>query len=195
MNTEISVYPATSNRWNDLRKLFGPVGAYWNCWCLSLRFRSTIFNSMQKDDKITTLKSFVDDSEYIPGLLAYSESEPVGWIGFSERNKFERLTRSRVIKPVDDLDVWSLVCFFIHKKHRGKGVARQLIRGAKQFANEHNIAAVECYPVDTQGEKLSSEASYVGTVSMFKKEGFEIVGKTKSKTENKSRVIMRYYPK
>ncbi|MCE7734310.1 MAG: GNAT family N-acetyltransferase [Candidatus Heimdallarchaeota archaeon] len=193
MKSRISVYPATSDRWDDLLQLFGPTGAYWNCWCMYWRFSAKDFDLLDKDNKIITLQNFVKDSDYIPGLLAYMDDKPVGWIGFSPRNKFERLLRSRVIKPVDDLPVWSLVCFFIDKNHRNQGVAKQLIIGAKDFIEEHGIPAIECYPVNNKGEKLSNEASYVGTVGMFENYGFKIVGKTKSKTENKERVIMRYY--
>lgn len=195
MNNQISVYPATDDRWDDLRKLFGPTGAYWNCWCMYWRYSSINFNNASKDQKITDLKIIVDDPNYVPGLLAYIEGEPVGWIGFSPRDKFVRLLKSRVIKAIDEIPVWSLMCFFIHKKHRNKGVAKSLIKGSVEYAKSIGVDAVETYPVDTEGERLSMEASYSGTVDMFEKAGFKIVGNTKSTTENKSRVIMRYYLK
>lgn len=189
----ISVYPATSDRWEDLLQLFGPVGAYWNCWCLYWRYSAKEFESLKKDEKMVILQNFVNDENYIPGLLAYIDNQPVGWIGFSPRNTFVRLERSRVIKLIDDLPVWSLVCFFISKKSRGLGVSKELILGAINFMEQNSIPGIECYPVDAMGERLSTEASYVGTVEMFEKFGFKVVGQTKSKTENKSRVIMRYY--
>lgn len=195
MSHHISVIPATSERWNDLRKLFGPTGAYWNCWCMYWRYSSKDFNNASKDQKIIELQNIINDPEYVPGLLAYMEDEPVGWIGFSPRSSFIRLQKSRVIKPIDDLPVWSLMCFFIHKKYRNQGVATRLIEGSIEYAKSINAPAVECYPVNSKGDRLSLESSYIGTVEMFERAGFKIVGKTKSKTENKSRVIMRYYIK
>ena len=141
------------------------------------------------------MKNIINDPEYVPGLLAYIDDEPVGWIGFSPREKFVRLQRSRVIKAIDDLSVGSLMCFFIHKNHRNKGVATILIKGSIEYAKSIGVAAVETYPVDTKGERLSTEASYSGTVDMFEQAGFKIVGSTRSTTETKSRVIMRYYIK
>lgn len=35
--------------------------------------------------------------------------------------------RSRILKPVDDQPVWSIVCLFVHRNHRGAGVSTALI--------------------------------------------------------------------
>jgi hypothetical protein len=51
----------------------------------------------------------------VPGILAYDGEKPVGWIAIELRSEYPRLARSRVLKPVDEADVWSVTCFFTAK--------------------------------------------------------------------------------
>ncbi|MHA2171376.1 MAG: GNAT family N-acetyltransferase [Candidatus Kariarchaeaceae archaeon] len=192
MRDQVDVYPLTPDRWGDLRDLFGPSGAYWNCWCMYWRFTNKEFTKASKENKIIALKSIVDQEIHTPGLLAYMNDKPVGWCGISPRNTFDRLVKSRVIKSVDDKPVWSIVCFFIHKDFRGLGVASGLIRGAIKYCNDIRIPAIESYPVDLDQEQIDPNLAYVGTVSMFEKAGFVEIGMTKAKCAGRYRKIMRY---
>ena len=58
-----------------------------------------------------------------PGLLAYDEEEPVGWIAVSPRSEFNRVVRSRATPPVDEEPVWVIPCITVLRAHRGRGVA------------------------------------------------------------------------
>ncbi|MHA2295008.1 MAG: GNAT family N-acetyltransferase [Candidatus Hodarchaeales archaeon] len=135
---------------------------------------------------------FVDESQ-IPGILAYIDDNPVGWCALSPRENYARLVKSRVIKPVDDKAVWSLVCFFVHKNYRKQGVTKSLLQASIKLAKERGAPALEAYPIDIrQSEKVEETSAYVGTVPMFKKAGFKKVANTKSKGAGKPRIIMRY---
>jgi hypothetical protein len=46
------------------------------------------------------MKSLVDAG--VPGLIAYEDDRPVGWISLGPREDYEKLARSPVMKPVDD---------------------------------------------------------------------------------------------
>lgn len=190
--SKFEVYPATRERWNDLLTLFGPNGAYWNCWCTFWRYTNSEFEAADKESKIIALKSIVDSDDYIPGLLAYHEGNPIGWMAMSPRSSFRRLVKSRVIKPVDELPVWSIVCFFIHKDYRSQGVTRDLILGGIEYAKKNKIPALEAYPIDNKEKKVSSESGYVGLVSQFEKAKFVKVADTKSKGGGLPKIIMRY---
>ena len=63
------------------------------------------------------------------GILLYLDAEPIGWCSVAPRENFIRLSNSRILKPVDDKPVWSIVCFFIDKKYRKKGYSVELLRG------------------------------------------------------------------
>jgi GNAT superfamily N-acetyltransferase len=119
------------------------------------------------------LKGLVEKGR-IPGLLAYLEGRPVGWVSVAPREEFGRVERSRQLRPVDDRPVWSIVCFYIDRGNRGRGVGSALLQGAVQYAAERGAEIVEGYPVDAKGKKIPSAELYTGTVEMFRSAGFEI---------------------
>lgn len=132
------------------------------------------------------LKSIVD-SGVVPGILAYADGEPVGWCAVSPREAYPTLERSRVLKRVDDKQVWSFVCFFVAKHFRGKGVTSKLLEAALKYVKENGGKIVEGYPIEPKKERIPSASAYTGLASTFRKAGFVEVAR---RSEN--RPIMRY---
>jgi GNAT superfamily N-acetyltransferase len=116
-------------------------------------------------------KSIVD-SGTVPGLLAYADGQPIGWIAVEPRRAYTRLAHSRVLKPVDEQEVWSVPCFFVDKKFRGRGVTVELLKAAVEYARASGARIVEGYPVEPRG-KMPDAFVYTGTSSAFKKAGFK----------------------
>jgi GNAT superfamily N-acetyltransferase len=112
--------------------------------------------------------------ERAPGLLAYEDGEPVGWIAVAPRSELTRVARSRATPPVDDEPVWVIPCVTVSKSHRGRGIAIALIRAAVAYAGEHGAPAVEAYP-RADGERTGDDNAYFGTEEMFRRAGFEVV--------------------
>ncbi len=125
----IEIYPLTPERWDDLAALFGKSGAFSGCWCMYWRMPSKAFSASNGQQNRAALHVLAGQ-ERSPGLLAYLDGQAVGWVAVGPRPDFPRLERSRVIKPVDDTPVWCVVCFFVHRRHRGGGVAQALLRAA-----------------------------------------------------------------
>jgi GNAT superfamily N-acetyltransferase len=90
---------------------------------------------------------------------------------------------------VDDRPVWSVVCFYIHRRHRGKGVGEALLEAAVKHAVRRGARIVEGYPVDTAGGKVPGASIYTGVVSMFERAGFREVERRRA-----TRPIMRWRP-
>ncbi len=126
---ELEVLPVTRERFSDLERLFGPRGACGGCWCMWWRLTAREFDAMKGEENRAALAALVDRGE-VPGLLAYSGSEPVGWCSVAPRETFPRLERSRLLRRVDDEPVWSIVCFYVARAERGRGVMTALVRGA-----------------------------------------------------------------
>jgi GNAT superfamily N-acetyltransferase len=120
------------------------------------------------------LKTLVDKGR-VPGLLAYVDGRPVGWVSVAPREEFGRIERSRQLRPIDDQPVWSIVCFYIDRKSRGRGVGTALLRGAVEYAGKNGAEIVEAYPVDAKDRKIPAAELYTGTVEMFLDAGFEEV--------------------
>ena len=119
-------YRLTPQRWADFEELFGPRGATGGCWCMWWRLTARDFDAQKGEANRRSMQAIVG-SGHVPGILAYHEGHLVGWCSVAPREEFPRLGRSRILKPVDDEPVWSMVCFFIAKSYRRKGVARRLL--------------------------------------------------------------------
>lgn len=175
------IQPVTSARWNDLVDLFGERGGTEGCWCMFWRLSSGDYQANRGEANKRALQELTC-SQLPPGLLAYAGEQPVGWCSLGPREKFSRLQRSPTLKPVDDTPVWSIVCFFIHRQYRHKGVASALLRAAADFAQSHGAKVVEGYPV--VGE-VENAFAYTGVPIMFSRLGFKVVAK------RGKRIVMR----
>ncbi len=126
-----------------------------------------------------------------PGLIAYDDGTPVGWVGLAPRSDYARLDASKVLAPVDDMPVWSIVCFVVSAKSRGKGVATALLAGAIDYARRHKAKMIEAYPVATERGRVSAAAAYNGSQSMFERAGFAVVDRRQWNATSPVRPIMR----
>ena len=110
MNEKLKVLPLTPDNWSDLETLFGENGAHGGCWCMWFRQTNAEAERQSGEGNRMALKQIVDEG-HVPGLIAYVDGFPAGWVSVAPRSEFSRLARSRVIKPVDEQPVWSVVCF------------------------------------------------------------------------------------
>ena len=194
MSYDLNVKALSSQNWDDLLALFGKSGGYGHCWCMPWRISNKQYVETSHDDRRILLKTITDEKPDPPGLIGYVDNQPVAWCGFSPRTSFERLNRSRNIKPIDEKEVWSIVCFFIHKNFRGKNIISELIAGAIEYAKNNIVSIIEAYPIElSENERLEGTPIWYGTKSIFTNLGFKKVGNTKSKSAGKVRIIMRYY--
>jgi GNAT superfamily N-acetyltransferase len=126
-----------------------------------------------------------------PGLVAYLDGEPAGWVGFGPRDRIGRLVRSRTIPKLDDLPVWAIYCFTVRVGYRRQGIARALLDGVIEYGREQGAPALEAYPVDTAGRRIHGTAAYVGTAGMFERAGFRRVVETDARSDHLPRWLMR----
>jgi GNAT superfamily N-acetyltransferase len=184
--SELEYHPLTPARWTDFERLFGPRGACAGCWCMFERLTRTQWEQQRGEGNKHAIHAIVESGE-VPGLLAYAGGEPVGWCSIEPREAFPSLDRSRLLKRLDDQPVWSVVCFFVARGHRGRGVTTGLLRAALAYAREHGARMVEGYPVETRATRISDLSAWHGTASAFLQVGFVEVARP-----SKTRPIMRY---
>lgn len=123
------------------------------------------------------MKALVDRGN-VPGLIGYEDGVPVAWVSLGPRDDYPKLRRSPVMKPVDDRPVWSIMCFFVDRSVRGKGLAQRMLRAAVDHARSHGARLVEAYPVDTE-EQLDPDVMFFGAKSMYDRAGFREVARRK----------------
>lgn len=174
---EVRVEAATPERWDDVVRVAGDRGFYSGCWCMWWRVTSREYKERSGDGLRVGLEELVSGG-HEPGLVAYVGTEPVGWVAVAPRDEYPRLQRSPKLRPVDDLPVWSISCFYIDRHHRRRGVAGALLQAAVEHARSRGARVVEAYPIDTSDrEKVASGDIFTGTLAMFERAGFQEVAR------------------
>jgi GNAT superfamily N-acetyltransferase len=187
--SEIRVAAATKDRWPDVRALFEGQGER-GCWCQYWRQSSSAYSNAAPGFGESNLQLQVESGP-APGLIAYLDNEPAGWLGFWPRTRMERLVRSRTIPSIDDTPVWSIVCFMVRVGYRRKGVANALLDGAVRFARQSGVPMLEAYPIDSENQRVDVAFGYVGFTSMFEAAGFRRIVETAAKSAGQTRILMR----
>ncbi len=178
-------HPVTPERWKDLETLFGPRGGVGGCWCMYWRETSKEYMARRGNGNKKAIKALVASREP-PGIIAYVDGQPAGWCSLAPRPAFPRLATSRVLKPVDEQPVWSIVCFFIARPFRRQGLSAALITAAVGYAKKRGAKIMEAYPVEPRKE-MAGEFAWTGFADAFRKAGFKEVAR-----RSETRPIMRF---
>lgn len=181
----IEVQEATIDRWTEFEALMGPKGGSGGCWCMLWRLDRKAYEAAEGDQNRMAMRRIFERHQP-PGLLAYKGTVPVGWCSIAPRSHFPRLATSRVLKPVDDAEVWSITCFFVAKAHRRRGVSLALLRGAADFVGKHGGTIVEGYPIEPDRANYPAVYAWVGVASAYREAGFVEVAR-----RSPTRPIMR----
>ena len=188
----LDIQPLTPKRIPDLATLFDQGGdAKW-CWCSYFRVRGRDWTNATPAENRELLGAAARRRDHAPGLVAYEEGTVVGWVSLGPREDYERLAFSKVLAPLDEAPVWSIVCFVVGRKSRGRGVAGELLAAAIDYARSHGATVLEAYPVDVpSGQRVPSASAYHGTLWMFQQAGFKVVARRQANKASPVRPIVR----
>ncbi|MEN8193392.1 MAG: GNAT family N-acetyltransferase [Bacteroidota bacterium] len=184
---EIKFKELTAETWNNFEKLFGERGACGGCWCMYWRLRNKDFENEKGSGNKKAMKKLVKNKEQI-GILMYLDNEPIGWCSVAPREDFVRLENSKILRPIDDKPVWSIVCFFIHKKYRRKGYSVEMLKGVIEITKNKSVKILEGYPNESKKDNIPAAFAWTGIASAFTKVGFKEVTR-----RSDTRPILRYY--
>ena len=151
------------------------------------RVKRSEFNKQYGEDNERALKEIVESGR-VPGILAYLDGQPVGWCSIAPREEYAVLDRSPTLRRVDNEPVWSIVCFFVSKPYRHRGLSKALIEAGIEYARENGARIVEAYPLIPDSTKDQRYERYMGVVSTFENAGFKEVIRRSGK-----RSVMRYH--
>lgn len=122
-----------------------------------------------------------------PGILGFEGDRAIAWCAIEPRASIPRLGRSRILAPVDDREVWSIVCLFVERSRRRSGVSVRMIDAAARFVGERGGRTVEGYPVEPREDgKMPDAFVWTGTAAAFAGAGFREVAR-----RSPTRPIMR----
>lgn len=155
------------------------------CWCVYYRTSGKVsVSAAAAAGNRQALRELVEAGD-VPGLIGYCDGDPVGWISLGPREDYAKLRRSPVMGPVDDCAVWSVVCTYVAKQHRGQGYQHRLLEGAVDYARQQEVSVLEAYPVDKPG-RSHDDFMFFGSRSLYEAAGF-----TEVVRRSPTRVVMR----
>ena len=183
----LEVHPVTPDRWDDLVALAerpGPRGGtpiLGTCWCMAYKDEKQLpLAGLRKD----AMRELVLGDER-PGLLAYRDGTPVGWVAVAPRPAYPVLQRSRLYGPLDgDEDVFAITCFYVDPAFRGEGVSSALLDAAVEYARQQGAKAVDAFPKvevaahASRSGRAEESFSFMGRPGSFERREFEVVRTT-----------------
>ena len=98
------------------------------------------------------------------------------------------LSRSRILKQVDEEPVWSIVCLFVKKSLRNQGISIKLLSKAIEYVKQQGGQVVEGYPVEPKKDRMPEVFALTGLASAFRQAGF-----VECARRSETRPIMRYH--
>ncbi|MDQ4212892.1 GNAT family N-acetyltransferase [Microbacterium capsulatum] len=182
--TTITTRAATPAEWDDVQRALTGGGDGASCQCVWPMLRSKDWNATTKDQRVEMLRDEITAGPP-PGIVAYVDGDPAGWIRIGPRPAQARLVYTRAIaaatpEPLDDDRVWAVSCFSVRREHRGKGLNAALLKTAVEYARESGARSIEGYPIDTAEVQVSTNDLFHGALSTFVSAGFSVVGHLKS---------------
>lgn len=183
---KLAFFPVTKDRWSDFEILFGERGACGGCWCMLWRLTRKEFESQKGEGNRRAMKAVVQSGQ-IPGIMAYSQGQPAAWCSVAPREHFPALGRSRILKPLDELPVWSITCLFVEKQYRRTGISTRMIAAAVVHVKKQGGTIVEAYPVEPKKDKMPDVFAWTGLASAYTRAGF-----VECARRSETRPIMRY---
>lgn len=195
----LRIEPVTPGHVPALDELF-VRGDPRNCQCAFLRMTADAFDAAdplaRRDVHVDAIRS-AHRTGLKAGQIALDDHGPVGWVSIGRREDFPRLDHTRLVAatadrlPPVDGPLWSVVCFVIATRARRRGVATALLRAVVDWAVDQEIAVLEGYPVDTEGEKRPGAALWHGTVGLFERAGFDVVARHREPSAATTRAVVR----
>ena len=178
--------PLTLANWDDFVTLLGERGACGGCWCMSWRLKKAEFERQKGELNKAAMRQLLETGQS-PGVLGYVDGRPAGWCAVAPREQFVRLQYSRMLKPLDDQPVWSIVCIFLGKAYRRQGLSTELINAAVEYCRLHGGNIVEAYPAIPYNDRVPAAFLWTGVPESYSRAGFTIAVQ-----RSKWKLIMRY---
>jgi hypothetical protein len=150
-----------------MSRFFTARGSPHYCWCGPYRYARA--HEMSATAKRDALCALVSGGTPV-GVLAYDGGVPVGWCSIAPRQTYVKLERSRTMprETPPATATWTVLCFFVARSHRRRGLPLALLRGGIAYAATQGAAVVEGYPYDTAG----ITSTHRGHSSVFRAAGF-----------------------
>jgi GNAT superfamily N-acetyltransferase len=190
---DLHIVPIAPGMLTDLDELFAH-GDPRSCQCAYLRLTNRDYAHTTPAQRRSAHHEAIRRAhrqDRAAGMIAYDDAGPVGWVSFSPREEYARLVASRVLQPVDEAEVTSVVCFVIAARARRQGVATALLEAVIDYAAGHGVSVLEGYPVDHGDDRRPGAAMWRGPRRLFEAAGFTVADTRQANSVSRRQLIMR----
>jgi GNAT superfamily N-acetyltransferase len=144
-------------------------GIFGGCWCLGFhpeRGQRGPVRRTLKEDRVRTGGAHA-------ALVFDEDGVAQGWCQYGDPGELPGIKHRRAYdKDAPPRPDWRITCFFVDKKHRGRGVARTALAGALDLIAEAGGGLVEAVSEVTAGRDAPGRFLFTGTVELFEEFGF-----------------------
>lgn len=185
----------SADTWPDFERLFAPGTGWAFCACMLYQRGCHLDKAQYPNREAMRIQNQAEKRALVNagrahGILVYEDAEPIGWCQYGPGEELPLPgggRRDRRIPPLGDDVPWRITCFVTTVRRRRRGVAGIALRAALAAIGERGGGLVEAYPTVTP---QNVNWAHTGTISMFEREGFSIVGRP-----NAPYVVMRRGPR
>jgi len=171
---EVAIRPVTPDQHDAVMHYFDMVAYADNpnwakCFCME---RLVDNYEQRTKEQNRAARSELLLSAKANGLVAYRLGRVVGWCHAAPKSELVTVPGER------SADVGAIVCFVVAPDQRRQGIATHLLEAALEYLRSRGMKTAEAYP--WAGDVDPSRwvwSQYVGPLSMYLREGFEVTEK------------------
>ena len=181
--TETTFHPLTPDRWDDLVALFETDSMTRNCWCMVTRLTGAELREFKGPQRRQMFEQLVKQGKktgVAPGILAYQNGKPVGWLAVAPRamtpdwNKGRKSSAVEAEADAADPACWGASCFFVRTGYRKQGLTADMLDAGIELARKGGASRLEACPMNDE-DKRSPVGMCVGPKRIFERAGFKTV--------------------
>ena len=147
-------------------------GIFGGCWCISYHLTSR----GQYDDHRAAKEELVKTRHAHAALVFDEEGLAQGWCQYGSPQELPNIKhRRKYEQDAPPLPDWRITCFWVDKKHRGRGIARAALGGALEQIARRGGGLVEAISEATEGRSAQGRFLFSATVELFEDHGFSRV--------------------
>ena len=177
---ETTFHPLTPDRWDDLVALFETDSMTRNCWCMFTRLTGAELREFKAPQRRQMFEQLVKQGKktgVAPGILAYQDGKPVGWLAVAPRamtpgwNSGKKSSAVEAEADAADPACWGASCFFVRSGHRKQGLTADMLDAGIELAKKGGASRLEACPMNDE-DKRSPVGMCVGPKRIFERAGF-----------------------
>jgi GNAT superfamily N-acetyltransferase len=169
--SKYTIRPLDPETWDAYARLLEKHnGAGFGCWCTWFHPRTETSGTGESGP---ACKERLVREGKAHAAVVFDGEVAVAWAQFGSPAELPGIHHKKEYDAgLASLPDYRVTCIFVDRDHRRYGLAAVALGGAVELIARAGGGAVEGYPQDTAGKKISSSFLYNGTRSMYEKAGF-----------------------